>query len=1450
MLPARFHFSAEPPCNLMSQEQHNAAPKPGRWALCWRFARGSYRRLNRATHHVLGFTLKLLLAAYFVFCALFLVLRYAVLPEVGHYKPRIEALISHQLGRTVSIETIDASWSGLRPQLSLTNLTVHDQQGEAALSLPRVSTTLSWSSVLVASLRLENLSIEGADLAIRRDAAGKLYVAGIPVPAGGDGSNLDWLLSQREIVIRHSKLRWDDELRQAPELVLEDVNLVLHNRWLRHRLSLRAIPPQDMAAPLDVRADFSHPAFARSSDIARWKGLLYADLRNTELSVWRAWFDYPIAINSGRGSVRAWLTLDHAKVANFTADLGLTDFNARLSRQLEPLSLKRVNGRISASETLGPNAEDGVPTFGANGHQVTLTDFSIETPDGFVLPPTSIAESYEPATPLKAERTSVKATYLNLQTLSQLATRLPLAPSQRKLLDDLAPRGELHDFTVQWQGTYPELSSYRVNGRFKGLGLKGLPAHVEPRKNAAQQARAQWAAFPGFSNLSGEIDASEKGGAVKVDAQQLAFELPTDLFRESSLPFDSLKLQARWQYLKDQTLQVDLDQMQFAQPGVAGSLSGQHLLPLQGRSAGSVDLHGELTSFDVKAIRRYLPQHMSEPLHRWLTEGLLAGNLKEVQFKLKGALADFPFHTTKPGEQPKGVFQLAGEFEGLKLNYTPGHVGRDGKEPEWPLLEEGRGRISVDRTRLEIKADSARTLGARLGPVTARVADVDSHDAVLEIDGVANGPMPAFLQYVNQSPVARWTGNVMEHSTATGEARLDLKFQMPLHHAIDTRAQGAFNFANNDVDLLPELPPIYRTSGKVEFNERGFTLNGVRGQFLGDNLAISGGTQKDGSSQVRLDGAINIENLRKQYPEPSLQRLLARFSGGTRYSATVLVRQHQPEVTVESSLAGLGVDLPVPLRKGVQDSLPMRFDLLPLASSDPLIEREEMRVSLGSNVASRYVRERVAAKGNEWRVTSGGIGWNQPAPTPASGLKLALATDSLDADAWLALKKDLAGKDAAVAGNGAAAGNRLGNSDVTQYLEPDSVSARVGELNLMGKKLNKLILEAAHRRNAWQINLESQQAAGTVTWDEPGSARGAGKVTARLSSLVIPKSSPTADAAPPASADKTDDNLQMPALDIRAEQFELGGKKLGRLELDASNILTSVGREWRISRLLLANPDAQFRAAGNWLTFGSNHTSNFTYALDIEDAGKLLERFGYPGTIRGGSGKLDGDLSWKAPPYAMDMATLAGQVHMDVHSGQFLKVDPGAAKLLGVLNLQALPRRLTLDFRDVFSEGFAFDTVAGTASIAKGIASTDNLKMAGVTASVLMSGSADIARETQDLHVVVIPEINLGTASVVAMAVNPVVGVSTLLAQLFLRNPVMKSLSFEYKVTGPWSDPIVVKQGQVSPVDAERAREVLQKGKGGKEDGKPGNDVVPPPSPAPAQRRGAPAPGPAINSGA
>jgi uncharacterized protein YhdP len=200
------------------------------------------------------------------------------------------------------------------------------------------------------------------------------------------------------------------------------------------------------------------------------------------------------------------------------------------------------------------------------------------------------------------------------------------------------------------------------------------------------------------------------------------------------------------------------------------------------------------------------------------------------------------------------------------------------------------------------------------------------------------------------------------------------------------------------------------------------------------------------------------------------------------------------------------------------------------------------------------------------------------------------------------------------------------------------------------------------------------------------------------------------------------------------------------------------------------------------------------YVLDIANSGKLLDRLDFQEVMRGGKGRLEGDAQWNGLPFDIDIPTLSGQLQLKLAAGQFLKVDPGAAKLLGVLSMQSLPRRFTLDFRDVFSDGFAYDTITGTAQIQHGIAKTDNLKMNSVNATVLMEGSADIAKESQDLHVAVIPDLNAGAASVVyGLAVNPVIGLGTFLAQLFFRDPLKRAFTYEYQITGPWKNPVVTK---------------------------------------------------------
>jgi len=476
------------------------------------------------------------------------------------------------------------------------------------------------------------------------------------------------------------------------------------------------------------------------------------------------------------------------------------------------------------------------------------------------------------------------------------------------------------------------------------------------------------------------------------------------------------------------------------------------------------------------------------------------------------------------------------------------------------------------------------------------------------------------------------------------------------------------------------------------------------------------------------------------------------------------------------------MELPAPLNKPAAGSLPLRFVL----AGEPTVNalaRDDIRIGLGDDIAARYLREKTGR--GPWIVRRGGIGVNVAAPEPDGGMMIHVDMRALSVDGWIAAGKAIAGEDAV-----AAAGEESAGGGVGQYVMPTVLAGRVADLTIGERRIADVVLGATHLRDTWQANIHSRQASGYLSWVE--SAGGLGKVTARLASLVIPES------AQAEVKDLLESNrgasASIPSLDIVAEQFQLFDKRLGRLELQANNVQALAGREWRINRLTLDNPDGQLKANGRWLTKDGRSTTSLNFGLEIDDAGRLLDRLGFPETLRRGKGKMAGDIAWSGLPYAMDIPSLSGQIEMNVESGQFLKQDPGAAKLLGVLSLQALPRLLKLDFHDVFSEGLAFDGISANAIIERGVLRTDNLKMHGVAATVLMDGSADIANETTNLRVVVIPEFNLGTGPLVyGLAVNPVIGIGSYLAQLFLRAPVMKALTYQMRISGPWKSPTIVK---------------------------------------------------------
>ena len=1346
---------------------------------------------------------KLLLIAYFFFCTLILVLKYAVLPNVSLYKTDIEQFASQKIGRSITIESIKASWEGLNPRFVLSNIDIQDKAGESALKLPKINATISWWSFVVFNIRFANIEIVQPSLQMQRDINGKIFIAGFPIEnnSSNDESGLTWVLAQREILIRQGKISWLDNKKNAPQLVLNNLNFLLKNQWRQHQFALKATPPIHIAAPIDVRGDFKESIFTlKKTQLSHWSGDLYVDFHAADLPSIHQYIDLPFTIEKAKGAVRAWISLDKGRFADFTADVKLIDVLGKFRHDLPKLDMAIVSGRIVASEP--KTSRSYLPEFiGSTGHTLGLINFSMQTRDGLLLPKTSVSQKFFPASKGIPQKNELYVTTLDLESVSHFIEHMPLAKDQRQLLIELKPKGRLKNFTASWVGEFPGISSYKIQGQFNHLSMQALKAQLARAKQGDVPARAAVPAIPGFENLSGSVDANDKGGSFTLDSSQLSLQLPS-YFVDPIMPFDTLKMQAHWQFQPNNRLLFQVSQMAFAQEETRGEFSGKHLITMGQtfeQNKGEIDITGKLQHFDLKTIKRYIPEHAPEDLRHWLSTALVDGYANDVNVVLKGNMDYFPFNQNDTKARAMGEFSVKGKIEDGKLNFSPSHFAADGVTPFWPVIDSIQGGFNFERSRMEITADKGLTNAVLLSKVKAVITDLADTESPLQIDGLANGPLQSMFNYVRTSPVDEWIGGFLHDSKALGPSQLNLKLQLPLHHLSDSKVNGVLQFYGNDTKLQPDMPRISNLLGKLEFNEHGVNFNSLKANMLGGMVQAGGSTQKDGSVRIHLDGSASAEGIQTFVTDPSLYSLTQRIYGATRYSAQINVKKGQPEIVVESSLQGLGLNMPAPLIKPMADILPVRLEINPdltdLSSSNQF--HDEIKLTVGSLLNARYQRKKSREKYASWKVIRGGIGIFAPAPWPESGLQAHVVFNSLNIDEW----NNLLSRKVVIPKLTFDAFSNLNNevnqisipiankTDLFQYIEPNAIAVQTEELFVLGKKLDKVVLGASNQQGLWQANVDAIQASGYATWSS--SKQDLGHVTARLSRLIIPKSAAN-DVSDLLEGKNT--TQQIPSLDIEADSFELFDKKLGKLELHASNSVDGNGRDWSINKLTLKSPDAELNATGKWLLRENANITNLNYVLDISDSGKLLERLNFPDVMRGGKGKLEGDIQWNGLPFLMDMPSLSGQIKMKLESGQFLKVDTSGAKLLGVLSMQSLPRRLTLDFRDVFSEGFAFDNVVGDANIQQGIAKTKNFKMSSINAAVLIEGTADIVKETQDLHVAVVPDLNAGAASVVyALAVNPVIGLGTFLAQLLFRDPLKRAFTYEFTLTGPWKNPIVTK---------------------------------------------------------
>lgn len=1268
--------------------------------------RNQFRNLLRALE-ILAWS------AFFVFAMVFLAVRYWVLPKVENHRAEIVAAISRSVGLPVKIGAFSTNWQGLRPRLSIADVRVYDSDGREALVLPAVENVVAWRSLFVGELRLHSFVIDGPKLAVRRDARGDIYVAGIRISGKqGDGKLADWILSQSQIVVRGAEIEWLDETRKAPPLRLSELNFRLDNDGDEHLVGMVARPPLALGPWVEVRARLEGQSVRQ---IETWSGRIYAELGNTNLAGWRAWVDYPINLRSGEGALRVWGALEGGRLAQATADVVLSNVSVQLARELPQLQVSAVRGRVYGRET-------------ARGYDFGVSNLSLASPGAPPMNGTSFHASWEPAggTSL-VQRGSVNANLVELGPLAHLAEYLPFPNDLRRLLGELAPQGNLLDTKFDWTGELPDRASYTAKTRFAGLTMNA------------------WRSIPGFANLSGRLEANEKKGTVYLASRKSELDLPK-VFPEPRIALDTLNGDVGWERNADAGVSVRLANLSYANKDLAGTANGSYAW--NGEGPGLIDLTAQLSRADGNATARYLPLSaiMGARTREWVASGVLAGEASDARLRLRGDLRDFPFL-----DPQRGQFQVVAKVSNAVLDYAAG----------WPRIEAIQANLMFDRDKIEITGLSGKILGVPIANVRVTLPSMLDPDPRLIIDGGAEGPTALFLDYIHESPVRRMIGGLTDSITSLGHGKLRLRLELMLHEMGRSKIAGEFQFTGNAITVDARLPPIQRAGGRVSFTESTFTVGDVRGQLLGGEVRISGGSRQDAGVVVTADGRATVEGLRAVFDHPWRRRL----SGSMRYAASVTVKEGRSQLTLDSTLEGLSTTLPAPLAKAAAEILPLRVEVFPGEG------RDRISIALGPATGRIISAEflRAAQAGGQGSTAAPGTmqlqrtlvtlnpvtGETQRIPE-RRGLTVRGSLPALDLDRWLPLFTE-------------------GGTTGASMSEGASYDVKVGVLDALGKRMRSVDLQGVADGSGWSASMSTAEFAGDVVYrGEAG-----GRLVARFSRFALPEESP---GAKPSEAIK-----ELPALDIVADNFTHRGRKLGRVEVQARH----EGRAWRIDKLAMTNPDSALSGNGLWKPGDGSRTS-LAFKLDVSDVGQFLERIGTPDHVKGGRAKLEGTLNWNGDPVTTDYATLGGALQLQIEDGQFLEIEPGVGKLVSLMSLQMLPRRLTLDFRDVFSKGFQFDRITSNMAIERGVMALKDFHMNGPAADVAMSGQVDLSLETQNLNVKVIPQLG-DTASTVVGLVNPIAGVATLIAGRLMKNPLGKAFAFDYRISGTWTDPKVEK---------------------------------------------------------
>ncbi|NVK88254.1 MAG: TIGR02099 family protein [Gammaproteobacteria bacterium] len=813
------------------------------------------------------------------------------------------------------------------------------------------------------------------------------------------------------------------------------------------------------------------------------------------------------------------------------------------------------------------------------------------------------------------------------------------------------------------------------------------------------------------------------------------------------IPTESVAIKGHFDTFADSRHLV-FDNIEFKMDGVHVRAQGN--LYFQQGFTPEISVQAELLEADVAKRSLYFPvEEMGVELVEYLDTNVTAGTIDYAKFNLQGRLVDNFM------EQPDLTFEIQAHAKDLDYQY----------QPNFPKLDHLDADLYFTQNAMYVSARNAYYQAIEVKQATARIDDFSAANAKLDLAILARTDTNSARQYINTSPLKEIVGTVLEDIQPQKPFDVALNLAVPLESNDGFSISGQVLLNKNPIVIRPLELDISSASGEVNFKDEEIWSPPIALKLFSGNSQVKLSTKdRDGALRIELDASGNVDA--EQVATWLSQGRELPVKGTTNYQAQGWICIQNclsglAAVDVQSELDGVTIDLVEPLKKAPQEKRKVAVSVRQLSES------QHIEFSAGEQLfgALNYQRFRDALRLVQGNIS---LGSSQRAVGLVNNtLAVNIQLDAIKLNELLLDVERLTGS--------------LDKPESDNDFIPVAVNYSINALDAFGVMLSdiqgKMVISESM---PYRLTFSSAQGTGEIQLNADRS------IDIVMNQLTLTEQDIKTEELSSDGTVSEADIERLPTLRFRCLDCNIKQLALGQLDATITKQAQKVSIDGNLVR-----PDlVTINYALVWdLT---NQTTLANIDLNSARIGRLLRDWGVAVGIRDSAATSQLTLSWQGGPHQFALKTLSGDATLNVREGYLEEVSDAKARIFSLFSMQSVVRRLSLDFKDIYKQGFFYDSIKSRFTIKNGLLTTNELTIDGAAANVSITGDVNLVGKTVDQIAVVSPKVTSSLPVLAGWAVEPTTGVLVwLLSKIF--EPAIDVISrIEYRMVGSWDNPQVI----------------------------------------------------------